>query len=253
MSAIAADAREPASERDVFDLIADDLDLLARLHDRELDAEDLSELQATKPRDWFALPLSGEEADAGFTLLEDACRTFGDQTGDLLLDELAADFAGLHLTHGYRAAPNESVWMTEEGLERQEPMFEVRHWYRRYALAVPDWRIRADDHLVSQLAFVARLLRIATPEARVDAGRFLDQHLMNWITDFAGKATMNCQTPFYAGLALVTLAHVQTLRSTLEALTGERRRPKKKMIAISAAPDPRAHAQAYVPGIQASW
>ncbi len=102
-----------------------------------------------------ALSLDGEESEAN-------------------LDDLAADFAAIYLTHGYRVSPNESVWRDEEGLERQGPMFSVRAWYKHHNLQTPDWRIRADDHLVNELQFLAMLSqRAADFDQLREAARFL--------------------------------------------------------------------------------
>lgn len=244
-------ANELDAAKEIFHLIGQDLGLLARLHDRELDAAAIAGLLTASPQDWLALPPTGKEAAAGFTLLQDACRIFREQPEQSLLDDLAADFAGLYLTHACRASPNESVWMTEEGIERQEPMFAVRNWYRLYDLEVPDWRIRSDDHLVNQLTFLTELSRQATRTTLLDAGRFLDQHLMNWIGLFAERASSNCQTPFYAGLALITHCYIVALRQALEEVTEEARKPKEE-IAPSKPPDEPLN-EAFMPGLQPSW
>jgi len=39
--------------------------------------------------------------------------------------QLAADFAAIYLNHSIQASPCESVWLDEEGLMRQQPMFKV--------------------------------------------------------------------------------------------------------------------------------
>ncbi len=232
--------------------IASDLDLLIRLHDRELDAEQFNALRAVAPRDWFSLPPHGPEAEAAFELLQAGLRWLDQGTDSDGLDDLAADFAGLYLTHSYRASPNESVWITEDGLERQDPMFAVRAWYRRYDMAVPDWRIRSDDHLVSQLTFVAHLVRVGTRQSLVDAGHFLDEHLLRWLRDFGAKAAMNCQTPFYAGLALISVQYMLGLRENLEVITGQRIRTAS-VIPIKPAAAGIAQAQPFLPGSQESW
>ena len=116
---------------------------------------------------------------------------------------------------------------------------------------MPDWRIRADDHLVNQLTFLAELSRQGTPTTLLDAGRFLDQHLMNWIGLFADRASRNCQTPFYAGLALITHCYIVALRQTLEEVTGEKRKPKE--VGAPSKPSDEPLHEAYGPGVQPSW
>ena len=221
MSALAR--RESAATREVCDALAADLRLLCRLHDREIDAALLGELCRVPVRDWFAIALAGPEAETGIDVMARALAGLSSDPGAAELDELAADYADIYLTFGARAAPNESYWLTEDHIERQEPMFSVREWYAHYGLGANDWRKRADDHLVHEIEFVARLLELAEPHAQVDAARFLDLHLLAWLPAFCGGVAARAATPFYAGLALVTLAHLQATRDLLETITGETR------------------------------
>lgn len=116
-------------------------------------------------------------------------------------DDLAADYAAIYLTHGLRAAPFESVWRDEDHLMLQGPTFAVRDFYKKHGLQVSNWRERADDHLTHELNFVAHLLRGG--EER-EAARFLAQHLMQWLPDFAKRVAQRAATPVYAALALLT-------------------------------------------------
>jgi TorA maturation chaperone TorD len=117
-------------------------------------------------------------------------------------DDLAADYAAIYLTHGLRAAPSESVWMDEDHLFMQGPTFAVREFYRRHGIQAPDWRVMTDDHITHELQFVALLLERAEDR---EAARFLKQHLMTWLPDFALRVGQRAQTPFYAALAALTL------------------------------------------------
>lgn len=164
---------------------------------------------------------------------------------------MAADYADLYLTFAKRLAPNESYWLTEDHLERQEPMFAVRSWYRHYGLQARNWRNRADDHLVSQLEFVAALLDKHTGVAATDAGRFLDQHLLLWSRDWFGGVAMRAETPFYGGLALISQARIEAIRALLEVVTGEERKvPTKPQVSAPVADEPNC---AYVPGTAPGW
>ncbi len=210
----------PAFDANVGAALARDLTLLARLHDREPDAELLAQLGARAPSSWFALRLKG----AGF---EEACRLMQaaldeTQADAAQLDELAADYAAIYLTHAYRVSPAESVWRDEEGLERQGPMFSVRSWYRHYGVKAPDWRIRADDHLVNELQFLALLVRDAQDfDGLRQAARFLREHPLVWVKEFAGRVVQRCRTPFYAATALMTVDYLDHLAQLLGALLDE--------------------------------
>ena len=72
-----------------------------------------------------------------------------------LEDDLAADYAGIYLTHALRASPYESVWRDEEKLMMQGPSFAVRDRYHAHGLAAADWRRMADDHVSNELAGLA--------------------------------------------------------------------------------------------------
>ncbi|MBK8455866.1 MAG: molecular chaperone TorD family protein [Phyllobacteriaceae bacterium] len=224
---------------------AADIDLLCRLHDREADADLIAALSQAPVRDWFALQTEGEDSAAGRNLIESWLHDSPEA------DALAADFADLYLTFAKRIAPNESYWLTEDHLERQEPMFSVRSWYAHYGLKAGDWRKRADDHLVHQLEFVATLLRDGRPHAVRDAGRFLDQHLLTWSRDwFAGQAQRS-DTAFYAGLALISAAQMEAIRALIETVTGEPRAVRARPAEVPAT-GPQENC-GYVPGAAPSW
>ena len=85
----------------------------------------------------------------------------------------------------------------------QGPTFAVREFYQRHDVQAPDWRAMSDDHITHELQFVALLLERG--EER-EAARFLKQHLMAWLPDFAQRVGQRAETPFYAALAALTLA-----------------------------------------------
>ena len=201
--------------------VREDLCALATLHDREIDAATLVEL---KRRDFpvnFGLRLRSEEGRRAVELMYEAVAGLPEIFDASVLDELAVDFADIYLTFVLRAAPTESPWLDPDHLERQEPMFAVRAYYRRHGLKVLDWSKRPDDHLVTQLLFLAHLFMSLDLAAFHEAARFLDEHLRRWIGRFALRVAQRCGTPFYAGLALLTAAYVEELRDLLSSLLGE--------------------------------
>lgn len=232
-------------ERAALTAAAADIALLCRLYDREADSAFLAALAAAPVRDWFALQVAGPDVDAGRELVESWLQD------DRNCDVLAADFADLFLTFAKRIAPNESYWLTEDHLERQEPMFTVRSWYAHYGLKAGDWRKRADDHLVHELEFVAALLTDGRPHAVSDAGRFLDRHVLPWSRDWFAGMARRAETAFYAGLALVGAAQLDAVRSLIETVTGEARtEPAKPGDAPPAGPQ---ESCGYAPGAGPGW
>ena len=219
--------------------IANDLRLLADLHATELTRERIAELQAIQ-----------------FPLV----RYFPESIPDELLDDLATDFADIYLNCSFHTSPNESVWIDEEELVCQQPMFQTREWYTKYELAVPNWRKMADDHLVNQLLFIAFLLDKASIDENSqlleEIATFMDEHLLRWLTPFAIRVVDHCETIFYAELVLLTSSHSDKLRATLAEILNQPR-PSHEEIEIRMKTQQQAAVQSqpvkFYPGVAPSW
>ena len=236
--------------------VGEDLALLARLHDRELDRPLILHLWTHCYEDFLALELSEKRGRQAVDLFREGLTDIPAACGSEALDTLAADFASIYLTHGISASPCESVWLDEDHLSMQEPMFQIRGWYRRHGLAVQDWRQRTDDHLVNQLQFIAHLMtQDAEGRGLEETARFLDEHLLRWIEDFAVRVASRCETRLYAGLALLTAAYLDELRDLLAQIL-ETRRPTAEEVAERLGanrPAPVEVEGPYVPGVAPSW
>ncbi|MBL8574223.1 MAG: molecular chaperone TorD family protein [Hyphomicrobiaceae bacterium] len=242
--------------RELREAIAQDLMLLARIADREVDGELVAFLRGLDVGFWFALKLDGSVANEGMAVMRTALETLSSPPTGAELDGLAAEFARIFLTHGYSAAPNESVWRDDNGLERQEPMFEVRDWYRHYGLAAPNWRSRADDHLVHELEFLSLLLRhVDQPASLGDALRFLRAHPLVWVPAFGRRVIGRCDESFYAGSLLLLMAYLEALDQALAEATGLNPPlgvlKKDQPAARETGPD--CGSPRYVPGVAPSW
>lgn len=180
---------------------------------------------------------------------------------DTLLDDLACDFADIYLNGKFHSSPQESVWLDDDELVCQRPMFEVRAWYARHGLGVPNWRCMADDHLVNQLLFIAHLLDKAAENAEpltllAETSRFMDEHLLRWLLPFAQRVSQRCATPFYAGLALETARYCEHLRDLLAEIleiprvSHEEIEARLNALQVAAA---RPQTMQYYPGIAPSW
>lgn len=236
--------------------VAEDLLLLALLQDSELQPDLLLALKQDRFDDLLGLRLVSEEGKEALALFRQGLTDLPEKSTDQVLDILAAEYADIYLNNSFGAFPCESVWIDEEGLTMQEPMFQVREWYRRFGLEVEDWRKRTDDHLVNQLRFLAHMLDSNNGNADLsDAARFLDEHLLRWIRDFARRVSDRSRTRLYAGLVTLAAAYLSELRDLLADATGEpvpsaeeideRMRPK-----VGVAVDPPGP---YVPGAAPSW
>lgn len=254
-----AEAVAPPRSEDPPLALADDLRLLAALHDREPTAEFLAVLAKTPVEALFDLPLADRDGEEALDFLERALRLVATTPGAAI--DLAADHAAIYLTHGYKVAPSESPWIDPEGLFAQAPMFEVRDWYRHWGVEVPNWRSRPDDHLVTQLSFVAHLLdRRDDPIAAADAARFLDVHLLRWIGTFADGVVRRCREPYWAAVARLTQVYLEALREKLVETTGVARAVLEPIEAVKERLRDGAQEKgetcaspAYVPGIAPSW
>ena len=211
--------REPLPPADL-EGVSEDLMLLALLHEREPTAELITELRHAPPEDWFNLSLAGPAFEEARTHMLEGLAVIGDPPSRSTLDLLAADYAAIYLTFHYRAAPTESVWRDEDGLERQDAMFEVRRVYARHRLQVADWRLRSDDHLVSELMFLAALLQSRDDAVCREAAIFLRDHMLVWVPLFAARVASRCQLQFFAGTSLLTAVYLHTLGDLLASATG---------------------------------
>ena len=234
--------------------LAHDTLALAVLHNEELSTQMIARLHdGNFPFD-LRLGLVSDRGREATALMQAGIETLGRDPDGEILDELAADYAAIYLTHGLHASPYESVWIDEEGLAMQEPMFRIRAVYERHGLAAQDWRQRSDDHLVLQLQFVSHLFDNAADLGEIAS--FLDEHLLRWLDEFAARVAARCATPFYAGLCIFTTAYLDEMRDLLADVLGEprptadeiERRLKSKSADTVPLPDPK-----FVPGSAPSW
>lgn len=209
---------------DVGSVLAEDASTLAVLQDRELSPVVLAELRDLDfPGNLGLLPTDDASRKA-FTTMQEVVTSLPTTPDAAFLDDLAADFAAIYLTGALGTSPYESYWLSDDHLICQDAMFDLRTLYAAAGLAVPDWRMRPDDHLVFQLQFLAHLLgKAGKDEDWRSLAAFLDYHLLRWLPDFASRVVSRCDTPFYAALALLTNVWSQQLRGLVERHLGEAR------------------------------
>lgn len=235
--------------------IADDLELLAMLHDREPTRETLVALRDCALENAFGLVLTSREAGAALDVMRTVIARLPGDIGQATVDEFAVGYTDVYLRYAYRASPMESVWLTEDGLERQAPMFALRTLYRQFGLKSIDGARRPEDHIVLQLLCAAHLAkRCATLEDFLTLAHFLDEHLLRWVRRFAGQLVGAGAPDFYAALALVTATYLDELRGHLTIITGHERptlpvssKNTGERVAITVEGRP------YVPGVAPSW
>lgn len=235
--------------------LSEDLLTLAQLHDRELDQNTIHELWKVGYEDFLALQPQSSRAQDALMLFREGLTEIPTALCQETMDLLAADFADIYLNFGLRTSPCESVWLDEDNLAMQGPMFAVRDCYRRHGLAVEDWRKRTDDHLVNELRFIAYLVETGEEGKLREAAQFLDDHPLRWIDGFASRVAQRSATRLYAGLAMVTAAYLDELRDLLALLLDEPRPSEEEIDARhqDENPVPVAQEGPYVPGTAPSW
>ncbi len=194
---------------ELFVALADDLDQLIRLHDRELDEVGWCALLEAGFPSGLALPPVDELGEQAYANMAAAFNA------GVTLDLLAADYAAIYLNNAYSASPYESVWLSDDHLACASPMFELRELYAESGLQAADWRSRFDDHLVLQLLYLRHLMSNAAVHASKMAN-FIDEHLGYWFPDFAARVVMQCDTAFYAALMELTQVWLTHLRQLLD-------------------------------------
>lgn len=205
--------------------LAEDLDQLIRLHDRELDGETLAALRAADFPGGFALLADDAGAKAAYANMAAALRE------PVTLDELAADYAAIYLTNSFGASPYESVWLSDEHLACDRPMFELREIYAASGWRAPDWRRRFDDHLVLQLQYLRQVLGNAAVDLEKLAN-FIDQHIGYWLPDWAQRVSAHCDTRFYAALAELSYIWLRHFRELLADILDLPLPPREQMAAL---------------------
>lgn len=216
------------SLKKLWQLCSEDLALLARLHAYELDQQTLDLLE--KSQFPYSLALSVDEGVNSEKPVQPLLKKALEEifSKEVSLDDLAADFSAIYLNVAYQASPNESAWLDDDHLERQEPMFEVRNWYTKYKLSIENWRVRQDDNLSLQLLFLSHLLKMEkVPLA--DIAHFMDFHLLRWVDEFAEKIFQRAETGFYATLALLTSRYANELRDIAAEILAEPRPTKEEI------------------------
>lgn len=233
---------------------AHDLTLLATLHDQELSPKLAAELRAIEFPKSLGIRLNGEKAHSVVTMLRDEINHWPGDFPQSLNDNLAADYASIYLNNYCSASPQESVWTDEDGLAWQNSMFQVREIYQTFELEVENWRVRSDDHLVTELQFLAYLFSLKNAVDHFElAAQFMDEHLLRWLNKFAERVAQRCETPFYAGLALLTDFYCDALRDLLSEILGQPRPSPEDIQRRMRVEKAEAVPVKFVPGAQASW
>ncbi|MFV0297542.1 MAG: molecular chaperone [Hyphomicrobiaceae bacterium] len=250
-----------AGARRLAAALQQDAELLAILHDREVSPGILAALKAAPFADQMAVRLRSNEALAALSAFDAAIGQIPQEADAGVFDALAVDYSDVYLRHACRIQPSESFWLTEDHLERQGPMLELREEMRRANLRLTDWAGRAEDHLVPQLLFIARLLDTAGKDGNLEGvAHVLDRHLLQWVGRFAQGLAAARGPELYVAIAALTAAWCGEVRDVLAQVTGiprpavtdEKKNASGRKRSSTRSADPPQETP-YMPGIGPGW
>jgi len=132
------------------------------------------------------------------------------------IEELKVEYARLFVgPYTLLAPPYGSVYLETERRIMGNSTMDVINRYRQSGLVVAEDFKDAPDHIAAELEFMHFLIFKAMEAANqgdvngIVAGllnqqSFLEQHLGDWVHEFAGNVVDNAKTPFYRNLARAT-------------------------------------------------
>ena len=184
--------------------------LLSRLYQAEVDETLLTSLKT------LVLPEENEDMKRGAADL----REYLASAGANAIEELAVDYAATFLAagsaEGAAAPPCESVYTSPKRIFMQEAWEQVSQLYAEKGLGKDDaLSDLMEDHLALELAFMAWLVdNGAVREQKT----FLENHLLNWLPDFAVDVEQYGRTPFYKAVTKIALGFLRLEQGLLAAL-----------------------------------
>ncbi len=153
---------------------------------------------------------------------------------------LASLIREVHLDRSYlfymigasRTSPYESVYRTDDSTVFGPTTLAVRSFYKAYGLRFERAETEPDDHIGIEFAFVAHLLdgaALALEEGDEegacrllsDVRAFLSDHLLVFAPLYLGNVQRRAKTSFYAAVAGIAQASLESLAEVLGASASE--------------------------------
>ncbi|WP_345845896.1 molecular chaperone TorD [Shewanella algae] len=184
---------------------------LSGLFARELNAERLSQLTAPESKAFWQQLSSDPALKQAAKLMEQKLQSIAwMQDRDKALLELAADFCGLFLVGSKQSAsPYAGLYLQAD---EDVTLFGEQHQQMLAFLQRSQLQLSGDfpepaDHLAVILAYQAHLCLNASASTQQE---FLQECLLSWLEPFCQRVTECDRGGFYAALARLTLAFVQS-------------------------------------------
>lgn len=148
------------------------------------------------------------ELDSYRCEVEDWTR-LGADAREAWLDRQEGVFNKLFVGPGHLVAPPwESVYSSEDGLLFQRETLDVRGFYRRSGLAVPEQGRQADDHIAFELDYMFHEAVRDDAESLDAQRRFVNAHLLAWVPLFVERMR-GAGSGFYAAVGGALLAFLK--------------------------------------------
>lgn len=153
---------------------------------------------------------------------------------DEVLHILQRQFSGLYLVGACGITPTESVYLSAEGINRQEPWSEVKEIYAKRGFSLPVDFKEPEDHIGAELLFMSRMSCL-TADLLNEGNRdkaykaikeqldFINKHLGRWTEPFCRHTEILAQerkAPLFAAAAKALTGYInyvetQTLQEIL--------------------------------------
>jgi len=151
-------------------------------------------------------------------------QSIGDQSSSVKF--MKEDYLNLFTGTGNPLAPPyESVYRSKEHLMFDRQTSEVREFYRSYGWESKFKDKIPDDHLGIELLFLTLMIEkylefddhVCEKEMRNEIVRFIDQHLLSWVSKWNADIQKYSVTIGYKGVATLIHASIEDLHGLLSA------------------------------------
>lgn len=149
------------------------------------------------------------------------------------LGEISDEYTRLFVGPGHLDAPPwESPYVGKEGLLFQESTLKVRYEYAESGYLPQDYPRVADDHIALMMDYMAHMARRSAEAwcetTADDVGdlaakqlRFIENHLLNWVPEYADRLEGAGISEFYALAARCALGFFEQDRGFLEQVVAK--------------------------------
>ena len=144
-------------------------------------------------------------------------RCLKSKSAEALFNELRYDYADIFLNAGANPVfPYESIHVKREPVVMQEPVYELREYFRKAGVHKnPDYK-DLEDHIAVQMELLRYLLENGNENVYRD---FLKMKYTRWVPSFCDQLAGCTRTEFYQGLANFTRGAMMCENMRLEGFT----------------------------------